>query len=1235
MDFYDSSYDNPYHVNRHSLASDYLKKYQNRNTPTSRNNINNNNIPKRSQSTNPYFQNNNNQFNPIDAARLESLQTNISPLQMYPRNNFNHNIHSRPDLLSDSSSNFNRYNSTIPNRRNNNNYDNNYPNTLNDQIKKFEALDDYIRAPSIISNKQTRANSENDEPFNFPKRRNNPSTSNLYNNNPYEMPNNNIPNISNRKPVFSEPNHQPFSSKKTYIPKNNNMLNPDEILPKIIPTSSNIDTGYLYSEPSHKPVTTNNSLPYNNNNNKYNNYNEPTREPADDTDSSFWEMPKEKKEFVIEINYPRNPVQQPQSEKQKKPKKPKNKKHKKEPLVVNYTEPKPEEEEPEEEDEPEIIEIPRKIKRPENERKKPKVYKLKPKTPSVSSEEEEIEEESPKKRPEELFQFDKQPTQTFFGIPKPKKEKRKKPKKKPKQEENIKNNEPIRKVQREHTILTNVIPKENKEEEEEEEESEESKKEKEFLLEGEIPGEEDKNIPILNLRNNKKKPTKKEDLSYKEPLNTIPVYPDKESSSSETKKVPIKRVKSKLPTRKEDLNYMDVLNVEPKYPDKSSHSSKPIKKVKSKSTVKDEDLNYIDKLNVEPEYPENETPEPIKRISKKQPTRKEDLEYMDNLIIPPKITSKSISKKSSLSNSKQSDISNYIDESNGFPKHFINTTVLPPTSKNKKLNKSMNEISKNSQYDQSISYHEPIYTSALPLLLNEKRSNVSSIHSRISYYEPLTKFRENEEVKSDLFLSGIISGKEDSYKDKKSVPPSISNVSNSEMESKLEPIEEEEIEYNDQSLGQRKHIVACGVKNKKNNNNNFINTENKKNNKIDDSIHYYEPLNKLNESNNEKEEVYDKGVIKGITNKKDNSITYYAPLAILNNNNNNEKEKVINNNESSIEYIDPLNKNRNNIYQEEVIDYGKNKGKNKSLDSDINYIDPANKRNINEYKEDIISEGIIEGVKNNNEDISYMEKLNVQPKYKNNNSMEYYEPLNIVPTYDNKNEEKSSTIGKKQNNSSIEYYEPLNRFRNSEEMNINGESGIISGKNKSLDSDINYIDPIPKGKKKIDNEEILSEGKINGVSNKLPDSIDYYDNITKQPKYDNENVDFLLNGTIEGLKKKDDSINYMEPLNIIPQQKINTNESISGTLNGINNTQNSENYYEPLSKNPDIITNKEEEKKIKEFNLSGIIEGIKEEKPKEVSYSIPSSDNLSNIFVDYSKDRQIHEVILKDINENN
>ena len=401
MDFYDSSYDNPYHVNRHSLASDYLKKYQNRNTPTTRNNFNNNNVPKRSQSTNPYFQSNNNQFNPIDAARLESLQTNLSPLQMYPRNNFNHNIHSRPDLLSDSSSNYNRYNSTIPNRRNN--YDNNYPNTLNEQLKKFDALDDYIKAPSIVSNRQTRPNSEIDETFNFPKRRNNPST-NLYNNNPYEMPNNNIPNLSNRRPVLSEQNYQPFSANKTYIPKNNNMLNPDEILPKIIPTSSNIDTGYLYSEPSHKPVSTNNNLPYNNNNNKYNNYNEPTREPADDTDSSFWEMPKEKKEFVVEINYPRNPVQ-PQSEKQKKPKKPKNKKHKKEPLVVNYTEPKPEEEESEDEEEPEIIEIPRKIKRPENERKKPKVYHLKPKTPSVSSEEEEIEEESPKKKPEELFQL--------------------------------------------------------------------------------------------------------------------------------------------------------------------------------------------------------------------------------------------------------------------------------------------------------------------------------------------------------------------------------------------------------------------------------------------------------------------------------------------------------------------------------------------------------------------------------------------------------------------------------------------------------------------------------------------------------------------------------------------------------------------------------------------------------------------------------------------------------------
>ena len=1232
MDFYDSSYDNPYHVNRHSLASDYLKKYQNRNTPTTRNNFNNNNVPKRSQSTNPYFQSNNNQFNPIDAARLESLQTNLSPLQMYPRNNFNHNIHSRPDLLSDSSSNYNRYNSTIPNRRNN--YDNNYPNTLNDQLKKFDALDDYIKAPSIVSNRQTRPNSEIDETFNFPKRRNNPST-NLYNNNPYEMPNNNIPNPSNRRPVLSEPNYQPFSANKTYIPKNNNMLNPDDILPKIIPTSSNIDTGYLYSEPSHKPVSTNNNIPYNNNNNnKYNNYNEPTREPADDTDSSFWEMPKEKKEFVVEINYPRNPVQ-PQSEKQKKPKKPKNKKkHKPEPLIVNYTEPKPEEEESEDEEEPEIIEIPRKIKRPENERKKPKVYHLKPKTPSVSSEEEEIEEESPKKKPEELFQFDKQPTQTFFGIPKPKKEKRKKPKKKTRQEEDIKKKEPIRKVQREHTILTNVVPKE-KNEEEEEEESEESKKEKEFLLEGEIPGEEEKNIPILNLRNNKKKPTKKEDLNYKEPLNTIPVYPDKESSSSEPKKVPIKRVKSKLPTRKEDLNYMDVLNVEPKYSDKSSHSSKPIKKVKSKSTVKDEDLKYLDKLNVEPEYPENETPEPIKRINKKQPTRKEDLEYMDNLIIPPKISSKSISKKSSLSKSKQSDISNYFDESNGFPKHVIKTTVLPSTLKNKKLNKSMSEISKNSQYDQSISYHEPIYTSALPLLLNEKRSNVSSNHSRISYYEPLTKFKENEEVKSDLFLSGIISGKEDNDKDKKYVFPSVSNVSNSEIESKLEPIEEEEIEYNDLSLGQKKHIVTCGVKNKKNNNNNFIDTENKKNNKIDDSIHYYEPLNKLNESNKESEEVYEKGVINGITNKKDDSISYYAPLAILNNENNKDKEKVIISNENSIEYMDPLNKNRNNIYQEEVIDNGKIKGKNKKLDSDISYIDPVNKRNINEYKEEIISEGIIQGVKNNDEDISYMEKINVQPKYKNNNSMEYYEPLNILPTYDNKNEE-NPTIGKKQNNSSIEYYEPLYRFRNSEEMIINGESEIISGKNKKLDSDISYIDPVNKRNINEYKEDIISEGQIKGVSNKLPNSIDYYDNITNQPKYDNENVEFLLNGTIEGISKKNDSINYMEPLNIIPQQKINTNESISGTLNGINNTQNSENYYEPLSKNPEENnSNKEEEKKIKEFNLSGIIEGIKEEKPKEVSYSIPSSDNLSNIFVDYSKDRQIHEVILKDINENN
>ena len=208
----------------------------------------------------------------------------------------------------------------------------------------------------------------------------------------------------------------------------------------------------------------------------------------------------------------------------------------------------------------------------------------------------------------------------------------------------------------------------------------------------------------MNLRKNKKEPTKKEDLEYKEPLNTIPVYPDKESSNSEPKNVPIKRVKSKLPTRKEDLTYMDTLNVEPKYSDKSSHSSKPIKKVKSKATVKDEDLNYLDKLNVEPEYPENETPEqPIKRISKKQPTRKADLEYLDPLNIPP-IYSKPISKKSSLSiSSRQNDISDYLDDSKGFPKHIITTTVLPTTLKNKR--RSNSEISKNSQNEQSISYH--------------------------------------------------------------------------------------------------------------------------------------------------------------------------------------------------------------------------------------------------------------------------------------------------------------------------------------------------------------------------------------------------------------------------------------------------------------------------------------------------------------------------------------------------
>ena len=103
------------------------------------------------------------------------------------------------------------------------------------------------------------------------------------------------------------------------------------------------------------------------------------------------------------------------------------------------------------------------------------------------------------------------------------------------------------------------------------------KKKNKLNVEPEYPENE---TPEPIKRINKKQPTRKEDLEYKEPLNTIPVYPDKESSSSEPKKVPIKRVKSKLPTRKEDLNYMDVLNVEPKYSDKSSHSSKPIKKVK-------------------------------------------------------------------------------------------------------------------------------------------------------------------------------------------------------------------------------------------------------------------------------------------------------------------------------------------------------------------------------------------------------------------------------------------------------------------------------------------------------------------------------------------------------------------------------------------------------------------------------------------------------------------------------
>ena len=271
-----------------------------------------------------------------------------------------------------------------------------------------------------------------------------------------------------------------------------------------------------------------------------------------------------------------------------------------------------------------------------------------------------------------------------------------------------------------------------------------------------------------------------------------------------------------------------------------------------------------------------------------------------------------------------------------------------------------------------------------------------------------------------------------------------------------------------------------------------------------------------------------------------------------------------------------------------------------------------------------------------------MDNLNVQPKYKDNSTMEYYEPLNILPTYDNKNIEKPTDIltgeisAKKINNSSIEYYEPLSRYRDPEELNVKGDSEIISGINKKLDSDISYIDQNHKRKITSNNEEILDEGEIKGISNKPPSSINYYDNITKQPQYDKEkeNVDFLLNGTIDGLSKKDSSINYMEPLNTIPQQKISANESINGNISGINKTLNSESYYEPLSKIPEEKNSNIENKKVKDYSLSGIIEGIKEEKPKEVSYSIPSSDNLSNIFVDYSKDRQIHEVILKDINQN-
>jgi hypothetical protein len=358
----------------------------------------------------------------MDAIRLESLRSNLSPSEMYPRNNFNHNIH----LLSDNNlnSNFNRFNSQIPSRNNNNNNNNYLPSkTLKNQLKNFEALDEYINAPSIISNKNTRANSENDDTFNFPKKHQNQSSyPNIYNSTPYDYNNN-----YNR--ILSEPNYQPVyrNTMPNYNNNNNdNLLNPDEILPKIVPTSSPIETGYLNSEPSHQPINTNTNTVPNNKYNSYNNYTEPEREPADDTDSSFWEIPKERKEITIEINYPRNPSTLTQKS---KPKKNKNKKKKQDPLVVNYTEPKEQEpEEEEKEEEPEIIVIPRKIKLPEDKRKKPKVYKLKPKTPS------EKEEEPKKKSPKELFQIEDQENlkQTFIGSPKPKKKKERKKREKTK-----------------------------------------------------------------------------------------------------------------------------------------------------------------------------------------------------------------------------------------------------------------------------------------------------------------------------------------------------------------------------------------------------------------------------------------------------------------------------------------------------------------------------------------------------------------------------------------------------------------------------------------------------------------------------------------------------------------------------------------------------------------------------------------------------------------------------------